>query len=68
MSDKDHKNARQEDMNDAKITAGVGVGIGAYGGVLAATTGTICPVCVIATPALLGYGYYKYKKAKSKEE
>lgn len=43
----------------------MGVGIGAFG-VLGAIVGTaVCPVCVVATPALLGAGLYKRWKERS---
>lgn len=41
-----------------------GVSFGAYGMTLALTVGTICPTCIIATPAFLGYGFYKRQKAR----
>ncbi|MCC6523070.1 MAG: hypothetical protein IT373_10450 [Polyangiaceae bacterium] len=36
-----------------------GLGVGAFG-VLGAVVGSaVCPVCIVATPALLGVGLYK---------
>jgi len=49
---------------DANILIGTGVGVGGYGAVLAAATGTICTACLIFAPALIGVGIYKRSKAK----
>lgn len=49
----------------------VGGGIGAYGVTLATTVGYVCPICVIAAPAFLGWGgvqkylYHKKNSAKA---
>lgn len=44
-----------------------GLGIGAFG-VLGALVGSaVCPVCVVATPALLGAGLYKRWKERVRE-
>lgn len=37
----------------------MGAGIGVYGAVTAAVGAAVCPICVVATPALLGVGLYK---------
>ena len=36
-----------------------GLGIGAVGVIAAAVGGAVCPVCVVAAPALLGIGAYR---------
>lgn len=49
--------------SNANVVVLTGVGIGAYGSLLAASTGFVCPICVVATPLLLGVGgYMKYKE------
>jgi hypothetical protein len=50
----------KSEANKALLT---GAGIGVFGSTLAATTGFVCPVCILATPLFLGYGgYQKYKE------
>lgn len=44
----------------SSLVAGTGVGI--YGTGSYVITNIICPACIIVTPMLLGYGFYKYKK------
>lgn len=44
-----------------------GLGIGALGVVSAAIGGAVCPVCVVAAPALLGAGAYKRWKAAKRD-
>ncbi len=60
MSDDDrpriHSAADKQEANKALLT---GAGIGAWGVASAALLGSVCPMCVIAAPALLGYGAYK---------
>ena len=41
-------------------------GIGAVGALSAAAFGAVCPVCVVAAPALLAVGVAKHVKAKRK--
>ena len=36
-----------------------GLGIGAFGAISAALLGAVCPICIVATPALVGAGLYK---------
>jgi len=43
-----------------------GLGIGAIGLVTAAVGAAVCPVCVVATPALLGAGLYKRWKERTR--
>ncbi|HSP18719.1 MAG TPA: hypothetical protein VLQ79_04345 [Myxococcaceae bacterium] len=35
---------------------GLGAGVGAWGAASALLLGAVCPVCVVATPALVGLG------------
>jgi len=35
---------------------GLGAGVGAWGAASALLLGSVCPVCVVATPALVGLG------------
>lgn len=44
-----------------------GLGVGAIGVAGAVLLGATCPVCVVATPALLGAGLYqKWKRRRSR--
>jgi hypothetical protein len=36
-----------------------GLGLGAFGAASAALFGAVCPICVVAAPALVGAGIYK---------
>jgi hypothetical protein len=45
-----------------------GGGFAAYGTTMAVAAGTVCPVCVVATPLLLGVGaYQKYRHVKAQK-
>lgn len=52
-----------ETQSDANTLILGGLGIGAFGVISAAIGGAVCPVCVVAAPALLGIGAYKRWKA-----
>lgn len=52
------------EVRDANVIMAGGVGIGALGAVLAAVGGAVCPVCVVAAPALVGVGALKRWRAK----
>ena len=41
-----------------------GLGLGAFGAASAALLGAVCPICVVAAPALVGAGLYKRYKAR----
>ncbi|MFW5739727.1 MAG: hypothetical protein ACOC1F_05115 [Myxococcota bacterium] len=47
------------DRADAKKYLWSGAGVAAIGAVGAVVGGAVCPVCVVATPALVGFGLYK---------
>lgn len=46
----------------------MGAGIGLFGVVGALAGAAVCPVCVVATPALLGVGLYKRWTERKKPE
>lgn len=56
------RTARQQSKD--WLTAGLGVGAI---GVLGAVAGAVCPVCVVATPALLGAGVLRAAWARHLE-
>ena len=56
--------AQAETATDANTLILGGLGIGAFGVISAAIGGAVCPVCVVAAPALLGVGAYQRWKAK----
>lgn len=50
--------------SDAAFFLKSGLGVSVYGTALAATTGVVCPACVMVAPALIGAGVYKTLKNK----
>jgi uncharacterized membrane protein YebE (DUF533 family) len=54
---------KDPDAAEANTMIAGGLGIGAFGVISAAIGGAVCPVCVVAAPALLGVGAYKRWKA-----
>ncbi len=52
-----------EKKRDANVMMISGLGIGAFGVVAAAIGGAVCPVCVVAAPALLGVGAFRRWRA-----
>ena len=45
--------------SDGNSYLGAGVGLGVFGLASGALLGAVCPLCIVATPALLGAGVYK---------
>lgn len=56
--------ARDEQRTEARRFVGMGLGIGAVGALSAAAFGAVCPVCVVAAPALVAMGVVKHVRAK----
>lgn len=54
----------QEERRDAHALILSGAGIGVFGAVAAAIGGAVCPVCVVAAPALVGLGVYRRWQAR----
>ncbi|CAN5923209.1 hypothetical protein BH11MYX4_BH11MYX4_05710 [soil metagenome] len=65
MADDKQDDKNPETAADANTLIAGGLGIGAFGLISAAIGGAVCPVCVVAAPALLGVGAYKRWKARS---
>jgi hypothetical protein len=59
MSRDEREDALKEERSEANTALGTGLGIGAFGVASAALIGSVCPVCVVAAPALIGYGVFK---------
>jgi hypothetical protein len=60
----DRKDSEQEPgTGEANTLLLGGLGIGAVGLISAAIGGAVCPVCIVAAPALLGVGAYKRWRA-----
>lgn len=57
----------KEDITESNMALGAGAGIGAYGA-WTFSAGALCPVCVIAVPALIGMGLWGRHKAKKKQK
>lgn len=49
----------EQAKRDATALMLSGAGIGVFGAVAAAIGGAVCPVCVVAAPALLGIGAFR---------
>jgi len=56
-----------EAKKEANALLAGGVGIGVLGAAMAAVGGAVCPVCVVAAPALLGAGAWKRWRASRRE-
>jgi hypothetical protein len=56
--------ATATERKDANAMILTGVGIGAFGAVSAAVIGATCPLCVVAAPALVGWGVFKRVRAR----
>ena len=61
---KDATRDSETETSDANTLILGGLGIGTFGLVSAAIGAAVCPVCVVAAPALLGVGAYKRWKAR----
>ena len=49
-----------EQRSEANTLLGAGLGIGAFGAASGLLLGAVCPMCIVATPALIGMGLYKH--------
>jgi len=56
-----------EDCANANNLLAAGASAGAIGTVGMLMTGAVCPLCIIATPLLLGVGLLKRMNAKRKQ-
>lgn len=56
-----------DERRDANGLIGTGLGIGAFGAATAAAFGAVCPVCVVATPLLVGAGVWKRIRLAQRE-
>ena len=61
----DDKN--KEKRKDSNLALGAGAGLGAYAG-WTFTTGSVCPICVVAAPALIGLGLWGRHKTKKQDD
>ena len=53
------------DMKNANAYMALGAGVGTLGAASALLTGAVCPLCVIFTPGLIGFGaYQRWRAAK----
>ena len=53
-----------DQVRDASSMIASGIGIGVLGAAAAAISGAVCPVCIVAVPALVGAGAYKCWRAR----
>lgn len=61
--DSSPEHAKQQEKRDASAMMMTGAGIGVLGAVAAAIGGAVCPLCVVAAPALLGVGAFRRWRA-----
>ncbi|MCU0690107.1 MAG: hypothetical protein MUF54_01770 [Polyangiaceae bacterium] len=54
--------------SEAKGYLLTGAGVAALGAVGAVLGGAVCPLCIVATPALLGIGFYKAWRGRRIEQ
>lgn len=59
-----HETEQNDERTEANTAIGTGLGIGAFGVASAALLGSVCPLCVVAAPGLVGYGLYKRYASK----
>lgn len=52
---------------EGNICIGTGLGVGALGAAGAAVLGAVCPVCIVATPLLIGAGVVQHIRARRSE-
>ena len=55
------------EMSEAHTCIALGAGVGILGGVSAALTGAVCPLCIFIAPGLIGYGMVKKWQAKGND-
>ena len=60
------KNPSVKEVSEANACIALGAGIGVLGTATALITGATCPLCVIATPGLVGLGSFMRWRAKRK--
>lgn len=59
---RDEKTREQGSKDDSNSYLFSGLGLGTLGATSLALTGSVCPLCVVATPILLGTAIYKKMK------
>ncbi len=60
-------NKVDEGMDTGTTNLAIAGGIGVYGGSIFATSGIICPACIIAAPLFLGIGAMQRRKFLKKQ-
>jgi hypothetical protein len=50
---------KEKQNSDANACIGIGAAVGVIGATAAAITGAVCPICIVATPGLIGIGVYR---------
>jgi hypothetical protein len=53
------KTGKDHDLAEANLCIGAGVGVGLLGAGGALLSGAVCPMCVVAAPALIGAGIFQ---------
>jgi len=63
----DRSDKKDPETTEASSLILGGLGIGAFGVISAVIGGAVCPVCVVAAPALVGVGVYKRWKTGARK-
>jgi hypothetical protein len=56
----------QQELRDAGSCLAMGTGVGTLGTASALLLGATCPICIVATPVLIGMGLFKGFVARKK--
>jgi hypothetical protein len=55
----------EKQNSEANTCIGIGAAVGVIGATAAVVTGAVCPICIVATPGLIGLGVYRRWKNRS---
>ena len=64
----DSESEAEQKLKDGNTILASGLGVGVLGAVGAAISGAVCPVCIVATPALIATGLYQRRAAKKAKQ
>jgi hypothetical protein len=56
---------RKNPDSEANACIGIGAAVGVIGATAAAITGAVCPICIVATPGLIGVGVYRRWRSRA---
>jgi uncharacterized membrane protein YebE (DUF533 family) len=68
MAERNSSDPTAQRKKDANVCMALGAGVGVFGGAAALVSGALCPLCLVVTPGLIGYGAYQRYKASGSEQ